>query len=773
MQWNIIGDTYLLTCTHTHTLSLSVMQLSQSSGSKDSLNFTSPTVPRLTLPAYISMDSLEADKHHATGVITSLASPPPLPAMTGPSLIPPSPGPPPSSPATLQIAGTTPTLPLTNDHRATTPDPSTLLPSGSTPATSSSTTDHGSKPPPISSTSTNTKAGTPPEIPSSPSTAQGDSRQQQDTTHTAATTQTRRHRSVSLNLHIDQCDIVTSQQAQLNTACTTIQSMQHEIKELKLQLATTRKDLHTLQQTFEVLENTCAGIKNTMKVNTKDTSEKLQELRNEQTKLQGQTKDTGNTLQSLKDSQNTIKKQLQTTITTKKMHTGSQTDQTNNASTAEDENNTYAVPTYNSFAPLAGAPENTHTHSSSTCKANSDKGRNTYPTHISKQTNAQKSQDTLRPSHTNQQTSRISGNQQDNPVAVLNKQMIPGDCQTLILGDSALEGMKDSSMTEHFICVPGISVNNLSQWLSSSPPSPHIQHVTFHVGIDSCKEKIVSVDEWRHMLKALIRVFPQANIKMSSIIPPYGNHPLRHSASESTTSLHHACKSEKVGFIDNTPGFLTKSGAPKRSMYKGGLTISRLAIRVLAEKLCPTQEKKRPPLLPTPHIPSVNNYEAPGTADYDHTFPPTKSYHPNSSKVYNSLGRHQSPHSLLQKSTKPPAPHSNPPPKHHVPFQGQYRASQQPHSLPVQYLSSRTAGLLPHPPTPTISPTLAPPYLISSPHPNPRQSLHSTSHHFSRTQLAPPSPPLPPQYHHFSPAQQPNRLVHLIAELIQQSLPYA
>ena len=63
---------------------------------------------------------------------------------------------------------------------------------------------------------------------------------------------------------------------------------------------------------------------------------------------------------------------------------------------------------------------------------------------------------------------------------------------------------------------------------------------------------------------------PPAVLQASSILPPFGQHPLTEAASRSTANLRQVCRAERVIYIDHTPSFLSPAGAPKRAMYRPG-----------------------------------------------------------------------------------------------------------------------------------------------------------------------------------------------------------
>ena len=118
--------------------------------------------------------------------------------------------------------------------------------------------------------------------------------------------------------------------------------------------------------------------------------------------------------------------------------------------------------------------------------------------------------------------------------------------------------------------MPGLTVADLCEWLSSLPSSPHIKCTTFHVGINSCREGPVSVASWRRLVSLHRQAFPQAVLQASSILPSFGQHPLTEAASRSTDNLRQVCWAERVIYIDHTPFFLSPSGAPKGAMYRPG-----------------------------------------------------------------------------------------------------------------------------------------------------------------------------------------------------------
>ena len=161
------------------------------------------------------------------------------------------------------------------------------------------------------------------------------------------------------------------------------------------------------------------------------------------------------------------------------------------------------------------------------------------------------------------------------PRHLMQQHTVPQDCNTLLLGDSIMRRVDEVKMYTRGarvrnLAVPGLTVADLCEWLASLPPSPHIKCATFHDGINSCREGLVSVASWHRLVALPRRAFPQAVLQASSILPPFGQHPLTEAASGSTANLRQVCQAERVIYIDHIPSFLSPAGAPKRAMYRPG-----------------------------------------------------------------------------------------------------------------------------------------------------------------------------------------------------------
>ena len=83
------------------------------------------------------------------------------------------------------------------------------------------------------------------------------------------------------------------------------------------------------------------------------------------------------------------------------------------------------------------------------------------------------------------------------PLEVLSKISVSVTSTMLLIGDSAIRFIDPRRMAPQNenlqkICVPGVTVIDLCHWLSHAPASHTINHVTLHVGVNSCPSGPVS-----------------------------------------------------------------------------------------------------------------------------------------------------------------------------------------------------------------------------------------------------------------------------------------
>ena len=449
-------------------------------------------------------------------------------------------------------------------------------------------------------------------------------------------------------------------QNQLIRATHTISTMQGEIDSLRKKLVSyTNQNADTQQKIY----NTEVRIKNTLRITNQDITTQLQD---HETKLQDQLK----ALHSFKVSQSSfntdIKKQLHSFVTPKAtQHTKSQSD-SGTAPPSVSPDATIAVPTVNRYTALSDSadlpapaestfprPSRAALHSNKAATpqhanraSQQQDSRSAPPQHANRAVTpqqdswsapSQRSKGAATPPQVNQtappQRSNGAARLQSceaadtgvSPLLMMPQQSVPLDCNSLLLGDSIMRRVDETKMSTNGLqvrnlAVPGLTVGALIDWLTSLSPSPHVQNVTFHVGINSCREGPVSVNTWRRLISVHRRAFPQAALQASSILPPFGQHPLKEAASRSTASLRRACQMEQITYINQTPSFLSPAGAPKRAIYRPGDRIhpSHMGVRALNIPFAPASQNGRSPPRPQLHHQYRHGLSRPGRQHTGH-----------------------------------------------------------------------------------------------------------------------------------------------------------
>ena len=149
------------------------------------------------------------------------------------------------------------------------------------------------------------------------------------------------------------------------------------------------------------------------------------------------------------------------------------------------------------------------------------------------------------------------------------------DSDVFIIGDSQISLIesqrmnppgKDDIITK--ICVPGITDYNVYEWLKCHAPQQGVNEVIIHVGANTCmKGQAVKREHWNFLIKEAKRVFPGAQIIMSSIIPVGSRNRLFPLIDASLNNLWEACKDSAVTMVDHTNDFLTSNHAPRLELF--------------------------------------------------------------------------------------------------------------------------------------------------------------------------------------------------------------
>ena len=459
----------------------------------------------------------------------------------------PPPPPPPLSPPLITTSNDDPTI-TTNTattSTATSTTTTTAAPSTSTPIPSATTT-------PTAAISTTQSAISTTTTISPPSSSNS-------TTTTSTTSSPSDKHLCPLQAHYEQL---------LDTAMTTISSLQAEVSSLKDEMAQMNANMNLL---MSEVRDSATQIKNNIRVCEKATSSAITDLADQTGQLEQHLDTTSKAISSLKECQQStnreikqIKKELSKTPNNPQFQqTGSNQVSPLTSSTSKTQNATLNLSTISDTS--LDSEDLLETYNVSTSNHFSVLQENQQFTSSSKQPQVRQQQ--------NQLSSSAPKQPQSNPLRELKEKIVPPNCKELLIGDSILCAvdeykMSTSDVVVKNLSVPGLSVSDLLQWIATLSEKKHIQRVTVHIGINSCKTSPISTQTWTNVMKELRRAFPRADLQFSSLIPPFGKHHLKQSASDSTKNLLVACNRNKVKFINNTPAFLTKSGAPKKAMYK-------------------------------------------------------------------------------------------------------------------------------------------------------------------------------------------------------------
>ena len=118
------------------------------------------------------------------------------------------------------------------------------------------------------------------------------------------------------------------------------------------------------------------------------------------------------------------------------------------------------------------------------------------------------------------------------------------------------------------VCVPGVTTRDLCAWVHSLPIMRSVKAVTLHVGINDCPAGQISQKNWYELIALLKKVFPNASLSFSSIIPAMGSHSLNNSIAPSNRNPFKVCQDTHVTYIDNEHAFTAPSGAPRLVLYQ-------------------------------------------------------------------------------------------------------------------------------------------------------------------------------------------------------------
>ena len=155
---------------------------------------------------------------------------------------------------------------------------------------------------------------------------------------------------------------------------------------------------------------------------------------------------------------------------------------------------------------------------------------------------------------------------------------IPKRINTLIIGDSVVNGIYERKMTTNtntckVISISGLDKVSLSEYLYNSTKNDHITDLIIHVGInDTKKGHIISKSCWKRMIKLISSKFPNANICMSTILPHKEKHAtINKCTDDSNDNLENVCFEMDIAMINNDKIFFTTANTVKTGWFRDNI----------------------------------------------------------------------------------------------------------------------------------------------------------------------------------------------------------
>ena len=138
------------------------------------------------------------------------------------------------------------------------------------------------------------------------------------------------------------------------------------------------------------------------------------------------------------------------------------------------------------------------------------------------------------------------------PLELLSKISISDTSAMPLIGHSVIRFINPRRRASQYenllkLFVPGMAICATGQL----EPQLSTSYVNFQVGVNSCPSGPISEAEWLDLIVLCRQGFPQASLRLSSIILAQGRHNLNNAIVLSNRHLQSACSDAGVEFIDN------------------------------------------------------------------------------------------------------------------------------------------------------------------------------------------------------------------------------
>ena len=96
---------------------------------------------------------------------------------------------------------------------------------------------------------------------------------------------------------------------------------------------------------------------------------------------------------------------------------------------------------------------------------------------------------------------------------ILNNITIPDNQSSVLIGDSTIRFINPRRLAPRQetlckVCVSGLSVKELNEWLLSQSPFPSIRFLILHVGVNDCPSGHITTDQWCELISLCRKDFP-------------------------------------------------------------------------------------------------------------------------------------------------------------------------------------------------------------------------------------------------------------------------
>ena len=137
---------------------------------------------------------------------------------------------------------------------------------------------------------------------------------------------------------------------------------------------------------------------------------------------------------------------------------------------------------------------------------------------------------------------------------ILSSLTITKRARKLLIGDPIIRcvhprGLNSRICCKQKLCVPGMKTKDMLQWMEKQDINPNILRAVIHIGLNDCQNEDNII--WGEIIACAKRIFPQASVSFSSILPVLNNQDLNQIISVTNRRLESSCCQSGAIFINN------------------------------------------------------------------------------------------------------------------------------------------------------------------------------------------------------------------------------